>query len=171
MASLIEDLIITLTSENEIYEQLLPVAKDKTQIIVKNNLEELQKITEIEQLLVEKITPLENKREEVVLNIGTVLNIKKEELHITKIIETLKNQPEHQEELTKIHTKLKTTVNRLVDINNHNQKLIKHSLEMLEFNMNFIQSTRMAPSTNSYTKGAYQDDSGMPTPGMFDTKQ
>lgn len=171
MASLIEDLITTLTSENEIYQELLPIAKDKTHIIVKNNLEDLQKITEEEQLLVEKITPLEHKREDVVLNIGTVLSIRKDELHITKIIEALKNQPEHQEELRKIHEKLKATVNQLVDINNHNQKLIKHSLEMLEFNMNFIQSTRTAPSTNGYTKGAYQDDSGMPAAGMFDTKQ
>lgn len=171
MASLIDDLITTLNNEYVIYEKLLPIAMEKTQVIVKNNLEELQKITDLEQTLVEKITPLEHKREEVVSNIGMVLSIKKDELHITKIIESLEQQKDYQEELNQIHKKLKETVHKLVDVNNHNQKLIQHSLEMLEFNMNFIQSTRVVPGNNGYTKGASQFEGVSIQSGMFDAKQ
>ena len=171
MASLIDELITTLNLENEIYEQLLPVAKEKKKIIVNNDLVELQAITEVEQKLVEKINPLEHKREEVVSNIGMVLNLKKEQLHITKIIETLENQPESRDALDRIHKKLKKTVNQLVELNTQNQKLIKHSLEMLEFNMNFIQSTRNAPENNGYTRGANRYQTGMPVAGLFDAKQ
>lgn len=171
MASLIEELITTLRGEQIIYEDLLPLAKKKTQIIVKNDLEELLAITEEEQSVVEKINVLEHKREEIVSNIGMVLSKKPEELHISKIIQALENQPEHRDQLSEIHQKLKKTIQKLVEINNHNQELIGQSLEMIEFNMNFIQSTRMSPGNSGYTKGASQFDGPMPQTGMFDAKQ
>lgn len=171
MASLIEELITTLRGEQIIYEDLLPLAKKKTQIIVKNDLEALLAITEEEQAVVEKINVLENKREEIVNNIGMVLSKKPEDLHISKIIDALENQPEHREQLSEIHQKLKKTIHKLVEVNKHNQELIEQSLEMIEFNMNFIQSTRMSPGNSGYTKGASQFDGPGPQTGMFDAKQ
>jgi hypothetical protein len=49
--------------------------------------------------------------------------------------------------------------------------LIENSLEMIEYNMNFIQSTRMSPGSNNYNRDAstsYGIDLG---PGAFDAKQ
>ena len=45
MASLIEELISTLKAEKAVYEELVPVSEQKTKILVKNDLEELKKIT------------------------------------------------------------------------------------------------------------------------------
>jgi flagellar biosynthesis/type III secretory pathway chaperone len=171
VASLIEELIITLGQEHDIYKQLIPIAQNKTKIIVSNDLEALQKITEQEQLMVEKITVLEHKREETVKNIGTVISKDPSKLQIKAIIQLLEKQPKEQKQLSETHDNLKTTIQRLVEINNHNKSLIQQSLEMIEFNMNFIQSTRMSPGNNSYNRGAAQFDMPSMQTGMFDAKQ
>ena len=63
---------------------------------------------------------------------------------------------------------------RLVDVNTKNKNLIENSLEMIEFNMNFIQSTRMSPGNNNYDKNASAAGSGVDAgfgTGSFDAKQ
>jgi len=171
VASLIEELIEILDKEYEIYQHLIPIAEQKTRIIVKNELTELQKITEKEQLAIEKINVLERKREIIVGNIGTVINKKPSTLNIKAVIMLLDKQPKEQKALSIIHDNLKDTIHRLVEINSRNKSLINQSLEMIEFNMNFIQSTRMSPGNNTYTKGASQYDIPASRTGMFDAKQ
>lgn len=170
MASLIEELITTLDQENEIYESLIPVNEKKTKIIINNDLKALQESTELEQELVQKITALEAKRQEVIINIGTVINRNPGTLTLKNLIRLLEKQPKEQEQLSIIHDKLQKTVHRLTELNHQNQSLIEQSLEMIEFNMNFIQSTRMSPG-NNYNK----DASGVVMPQeqtrMFDAKQ
>ena len=55
MASLIEELIDVLEQECVIYEDLYKVSDTKTQAIVKGDIENLQKITENEQNVIEKV--------------------------------------------------------------------------------------------------------------------
>jgi hypothetical protein len=80
-------------------------------------------------------------------------------------------QPEEQKQLSVIHDSLKATLNTIVEINNRNKSLIQQSLEMIEFNMNLVQSTRMSPGSNSYTRGAAQFELLAAQTGMFDAKQ
>lgn len=171
MASLIEELITVLRSEDEIYQKLIPIEETKTKTIIKNDLQALQEITEQEQRVVEKINALERKRQEVIVNIGTVTNRKPETLNIKTISEFLKKQPKEYKELCSVHDSLKKTLKRLVQVNNQNKSLIEQSLEMIEFNMNLIQSTRMSPGTNNYTKTAVQWEPEVAPTGMFDAKQ
>lgn len=163
VASLMEDLITVLSAETVLYEQLLPIAEQKTRIIVENDLEKLEKITAEEQTFVDKVTVLEKKRMEIMFNIGTVINRNPEHLKIKDIIKFLERQPKEQKELSMLHDKLKQTVEKLMEANSRNKTLILQSLEMVEFNMNFVQSTRMAPGNNNYTKMATSmvDGSGM----------
>lgn len=171
MASLIEELIDILEQEYEVYKQLLPIALEKTQVIVKNDLTSLQLITEKEQLSVDQINYLERRRETVMLNIRTVLNRKTKDFNLKALIELLDKQTKEQKALSILHDNLKSTIQRLVEVNNHNKSLIKQSLEMIEFNMNFIQSTRMSPGNNTYTKSASRYDAQLRGTGMFDAKQ
>ena len=43
----------------------------------------------------------------------------------------------------------------MVRVNEQNKELIRNALEMVEFDMNLIQSIRTAPETANYNKGAY----------------
>ena len=89
---------------------------------------------------------------------------------MSTIIKLIGKQPEEQKQLSKIHDSLSATVKRLVAINERNKSLINQSLEMIEFNMNLIQSTRTLPGMNNYTKGALETDIVGET-GKFDARQ
>ncbi len=171
MASLIEELISTLKAERAVYEELVPVSEQKTKILVKNDLEELKKITAEEQLLIDRAGVIGHKREEVIKNIGVVLNKTPEELDLTSLTRLMAKQPEEKKTLAALHDSLRTTMRRLVEVNERNKDLIENSLEMIEFNMNFIQSTRMSPGNNNYNRNAtnsYTSDYGG---HGFDAKQ
>jgi flagellar biosynthesis/type III secretory pathway chaperone len=171
VASLIDELIIVLEDECNVYQQLIPISNEKTQVIVKNDLTSLQEITTKEQTAIGRINSLERKRNQIMENIRTVINRKTGEFTLNTLIGLMEKQPKEQKALSTIHDNLKSTIQKLVDINNRNKSLIQQSLEMIEFNMNFIQSTRMSPGNNTYTKGASGYETLASRTGMFDAKQ
>ena len=65
MASLIEELITTLNDELAVYEALVPLADRKSGVIIENRVDELERITEQEQLAAEHLGSLEKKREKI----------------------------------------------------------------------------------------------------------
>ena len=172
MASLIDELIATLESEKEIYEKLIPISESKTKVLIESNLEELHKITEEEQELSDQILVLEHKRQDVINNMGIVLNKEPESLNLVMISRLLSKQPDEKKQIDVLHDSLQKVARRLVDINTRNKSLIEQSLEMVEFNMNFIQSTRMSPGSNNYDRNAGTAESGdVYEAGSFDAKQ
>lgn len=170
MASLMEELISTLSQEKELYLALLPIAEEKTKAIVANDLEKLQEITDREQTAVSKISALERKREEVITNMGIVLGRKPQDLTLAELIRITEKQPKDQAALAGLKDALGTAVKKLADVNERNNVLIRHSLDMIQFNMNLLQSTRMVQG-NNYTKSAGESIPGAAQTGMFDAKQ
>ena len=169
MASLIEELIMVLGDEEKIYSEIIPIAEKKTQIIVNNDLQSLNSITEEEQELLGKISKLEKKRQEVIRNIGIVMNKKESELNFVTIIELLNGQEKEQVDLRKLHDKLKRTIDILSTLNERNQMLIKQSLEMIDFDINLMQSLRTSPGVGQYNIASEVEMQGMKS-GMFDAK-
>ena len=170
MASLMEELLSTLSQEKDLYLALLPIAEEKTKAIVANNLDELQEITNREQQAVGRISALERKRDEVIQNMGIVLGRKPRELTLAELIRITDKQPKDQAALTKLKDELGAAVKQLADVNERNNVLIKNSLDTIQFNMNLIQSTRMVQG-NNYTKSAGESMPGATQTGMFDAKQ
>ena len=164
MASLMENLISVLREECREYEGLLELSHRKTAVIVSNNLENLEKITDEEQDLVSRISNLEKKRMEVTADMANVLN---------KDVNTLKQgRPAEQKALAEIHDSLHTSVRELKRVNEQNQELIKNALELVEFDMNLIQAMKAAPQTANYNRGAYSSGSTMGVVNSgFDAKQ
>ena len=152
MASLIDDLTAVLQQEMEVYQTLIPISEQKTEVLIRGDLKRLQEITDQEQELLDQASAYGHRREEVLHNMGMVLNRPVKDLSLTGLIELLGKQPEEQERLALLHDELQQTMKRLVDVNTKNKNLIENSLEMIEFNMNFIQSTRMSPGNNNYDK-------------------
>ncbi|MCR5521545.1 MAG: flagellar protein FlgN [Lachnospiraceae bacterium] len=171
MAGLISELVNVMTSENDLYKELIPIASQKTRVIIDNDLNALQEITDKEQRAIERINALERKREEVIKNIGTVLSRDPETLDMKSLIEIMKKQPAEKDALCRIHDELTRTLKTLVTINDRNKLLIEQSLEMIDFNINLIQSTRMSPGVSNYTRGAHEDQASSSGTGMFDAKQ
>lgn len=166
-----EELITVLGQEKEIYEKLIPISERKTAILIREDLPELQKITDEEQSLLDAAYAADRKREKIIADIGVVLNRDPKELDLTTLAKLMTRQPAEKKRLSELHDSLKPVMQQLVNVNQRNKELIENSLEMIEFNMNFIQSTRMSPGSNNYNRNAsssYGIDMG---PGAFDAKQ
>lgn len=155
MASLMENLIDVLEKESEEYRTLLELSMRKTPVIVSENLEELAKITDEEQLIVDRINHLDNIRNEAVNDIANVLNKDVTKLKITDLIKMLDSRPEEQRLLAAAFDKLRDVVQNVARVNEQNRELIQSALEMVQFNMNLIHSVKAAPETANYNRGAY----------------
>lgn len=170
MASLVDDLISTLEDENEVYKELMVLSESKTTVIVKGNLEELQRITEKEQQFVEVLVKLEKKRTEVVRDIALVLGKDEDSMTIRNIAGLLKGQEKEQKRLSEIHDKLKMTLDNVSRINDINKNLIETSMEMAEFDLNLYRGMYQMPETGNYNKNAYNTNVSGGYGGVFDAK-
>ena len=172
MASLMENLLEILKKENSEYEILLELSKRKTPVIIKGDIVELQKITEEEQNVVGRINRIAANREQILADIANVINKDVKTLKLSNLIQLLVKQPKEQEVLSILHDSLKTTLGNMEKINNQNRELLKHSLEMIEFDLNLIQSLKQAPETADYNKGAYSMGNTIgANQGGFDARQ
>lgn len=172
MASLMENLMDILEREQAVYEQLLQLSMEKTPILVKGDTEALQKITDEEQDVIDKVNHLDKKRQEVMKDIANVINRDVETLKIVHLIQMLEQRPAEQKRLSAINDRLKETVDKMRRCNEQNKILIEHSLEMVSFDLNLIQGMKSAPETANYNKGALNAGSVIGTnSGSFDAKQ
>ena len=154
MASLMENLIEVLDLESAEYEDLLGLSTRKTSVIVAGNTEELAKITDEEQNVVSKINRLEKKRQEVFTDIAIVINKDVNTLMLADLVEMLDARPQEQQKLARVHDRLRSAVHEVKRVNMQNKVLIENALEMVEFDMNMLQSLKAAPETANYNKGA-----------------
>ena len=172
MASLMENLIDILNKESSEYESLLELSMKKTPIIVAGDLEGLQKITDEEQIVVSRINHLEKLRIEDIKDIANVLNKDVKTLKLANLIEMLEGRPVERQQLAEVHDRLQSVVHRVQMINNQNGELINQALEMVEFDMNLLQSMKSAPETADYNRGAYNAGNSMGiSRSGFDAKQ
>ena len=164
--------MMTLEAEITEYNKLLELAKKKTPIIVKGDMEQLRLVTDDEQRVADAIATLDVKRATITKDIANVINKDVESLKLSVLIEILSKQPEEQRRLADIRDRLKTVVDSVKMINDQNKDLVKHSLEMVEFDLNLIKSMRQAPETNNYGRSAINSGSFLGgNAGGFDAKQ
>ncbi len=172
MASLMENLIRVLGQEGDLYEALLQLSSSKTPVIVSGNLEELAQVTEKEQELVARITGLEKERTQAMKDIATVLNKDVETLKLTDLIRVLEKRPTEQRQLAAERDRLQEIADNVRRVNDRNQELLKSSLEMVQYEMNILQSGRKAPETANYTRAAGTAGEAIGVSfGGFDAKQ
>ena len=155
MASLIENLISVLEGEAAEYDKLLELSTRKTPVIVAGNLEELQRITDDEQEVVNRINRLDNERSEVMTDIANVMNRDVKTLKLATLVELLSQRPQESRRLAEVHDRLKSVTGSMQRVNEQNKELIAHSLEMIDFDLNLLQAMKAAPETANYDRGAH----------------
>ncbi|MDE6944526.1 MAG: flagellar protein FlgN [Lachnospiraceae bacterium] len=167
-----EVLIDVLEQENQEYEKLLSLSMRKTSVIVSEDLTELTRITDEEQIIVGRINRLDHQRNEAVNDIADVLNKDVDKLKIVDLIRMLAARPEEQEKLAIVFDKLRESVRSVKRVNEQNRELIKDALELIQFDMNVLQAMNKAPESANYNKGAYNTGDMIGTSHMtFDAKQ
>ena len=171
MASLIEELVDVLGREEKIYADLIPIQEEKLRAVIANDLDAMRRLSDDEQNLVDEAGNLETKRIRIVKDISTVLGKGSGIMDLEQIVAALKNQPEEQKILRELHDRLRRTVSRLQELNVQNKDLLSQAMEMVEFNMNVIRSTRMSSGSSNYSSSAAQVDLPAMEAGTFDAKQ
>jgi len=171
VASLIENLTDILQKEHTEYEKLLELSMKKTPIIVRGDVQELQKITDEEQDVVQEVSRLSKKREELMSDIASVMNKDVQTLTLKEIIGILESRKDERARLAALYDGLKATVENMNRSNNQNKELLENALEMVEFDMNLVKGMNSAPETAEYNKGAYAAGGAPGGSGAFDARQ
>jgi hypothetical protein len=135
MRELVSTLILTLEKEDQIYNEVLNLAKEKKRTLVDGNMKELESITQKEQQYVLSLVKIEEAREKIVRSLLKELGVSSVE-NITELVGYLDS--EERLAVEGVKRTLQHTI-KFVDIENEfNQKLIQQSLELLELNMEVI---------------------------------
>lgn len=163
MATLLEELKSVLNDELQYYMELNIISKEKKNVIVANNIEDLSKINAVENMLVSRIQKLGIKRDEIVQDMAIVLNKNKDTITIMDIALAMKDESD-KEELTKLVDDIVNEVDELKQQNVINKELIELSQEYIQFTMNVIQTT-MYSEDNNYDKNKIVE-----TKSKFDSK-
>ncbi len=171
MASLMNELVDVLNMEKEFYQSLTGIAKEKTPVIIEGNIEELQKITEKEQPIVEKLQALEKKRTQIMNDAAEVLEKERGSLKLADLVRMFTNQPEEQKKLAAVYDQLMFTLKDMDVINKRNQMLLEQALEMVEFDIHLYQNLKRAPENANYGKDAYSVADKRGGSASFDAKQ
>lgn len=162
MAGMIEELISVLEKQVECYEFLYGLSEEKRQSIIKNDINELQKITGLENTLITENVTLDKKRSELMKDIEMVLNLKKNPVTLSDVAAAIDGKPSH-DRFAEVSKAIRETVTKLKESNDRNRALIDNSLEYIEYTMNYIHSS----INGDVTYSAEPHDNK----GMFDTRQ
>lgn len=170
MASLMEDLLDVLHTEDEEYQKLIVLSEKKTDALVSADVQGIQEIAQQEQDIVEVIRRCEKKCDEVIQDMGIVLGRDMQEITVAGLIDMLEKQPEEQKKLQEAYDKLLATARLMKNSNEKNKLLVDQALEMVEFDLTLFRSLRTAPETANYGRDA-TSASPIKGTGRFDQKQ
>jgi flagellar biosynthesis/type III secretory pathway chaperone len=165
-----EELLGVLGEEEAQYQVLVELGGRKRDAVIKADISTLETITVEEQEAASTLLNLSNKRTRVLNDMATVLGKDPSALTISKMISYLENQPKEQQELIQCRERLLEVGNKMHQINQQNEALLKQALEMVEFDLTLIKSTRQAPETANYDRNACNTGDLLGGSG-FDAKQ
>ncbi len=145
----INELMDILEREAKIYEDILKLSQDKTDIIIKGKVKELENITKLEQSLILDMGRLEDLREKTVRDLSTDIDSKSSQLTVTELIKHIdKNQADR---LEGYKTNLLGIIEEVKKVNDLNSKLIQNSIDYINFSINILSSVPAADNNYGNT--------------------
>lgn len=160
----VNELIKILGLETELYSEILNVTKNKTNTIVEGKVAELENMVKLEQSLLLKMGKLESLREQAIDKISVQIGVKPSELTLSQLFKHLDDGD--VQALKKHQDKISAIVNEVRSSNDLNSKLIKNSLDYINFSINLL--TEINSVNNSY--GFDGNSSNSKKRNIFDVK-
>lgn len=133
-----EEIEKLLATELKVLEELRNTSLEKTEIIIANDIDGIQKITEKEEKLAGMIAELERQRQEIFHTWGI-----SKDTPISSLVEKL---PEDGKVLMEIKEDMISIIEEMNIRNALNKDLIEENLDWIDFNMNLITSLDSNPS-------------------------
>ncbi|HHV59489.1 MAG TPA: flagellar protein FlgN [Clostridiaceae bacterium] len=152
---IINSLAEILEEEFKVYSGLLEIAKKKKQIIVDGKVKELEQLVKVEQTCIIHAGKLERQREDIVAELCKEMGIDCNDATISGISNKIGR--EYSEKLEKGRQNLIKTIESLKTENALNARLIKNSLDYIDFSLNLMASLG---SDGSYLKSGEVNEPG-----------
>lgn len=160
---LFDELIEVLTDELNTHKDLLSLTNKKTDIIIAGHVNELDKITQIENTIIITVGKLEERREKVVENIKKQLEIQ-EDLSMSDILKY--SDEETTKEIEKLKDEFLEIIGDLKNKNQLNNVLIQDNLEFINLNLQLLTNSLEQETYNSKT----EKSKSVQNSSLFDTK-
>lgn len=158
----VEQLVLILNKEHEIYEQISQLADVKKQVIIDGKIKELEETTKKEKtftLSLVKLESLRSKTVDALLNLYGLVEVD----NITDLIKYM--TPKEGMAIRTVRDKIMKEVTEIQFRNDQNKKLIEQSLDFIDFNMDLLTTI---DDSNEY--GSDADEKEKETRSLFDMK-
>lgn len=152
MTKSVEQLILTLEKESEIYREILEISTKKREAIRGNQIENLEALAGHEQALVVTLFKLEELREKVLDLILRELKIDHVD-NVTQLTQFL--LPEERQKVLSAKDELIVLVKNTADENRFNNRMIEDKLELIQFNIGML--TQVSDDSGKYDRKAVND--------------
>jgi len=153
MSKSVDQLVLTLNKESDIYTEILELSKKKREAINTNQLDELSEVTRYEQGLVVTLFKLEEIREKVVDMVMREQGIEHAE-NLTDIARYLERQD--RERMLNAKDRLVVLVKNVSEENRFNNRVLEERLQMINLNIELM--TQMSDDSGKYTDKAMAED-------------
>lgn len=170
MASLVEELIVVMETEEKLYQKMVELGEKKKKILIQADIPALDALTVQEQAVSDELIAQINRQGKVLGDIADVLGRSEQKITVTKLIKLMESQKEAKEQLMCAKDRLLAAANQLKELNQQNEKLLKQAIEITEFDITLLRSMRQAPETANYNRNACNAGSILGSSG-FDAKQ
>lgn len=135
MSKLTDQLILVLNKEQEIYDEVIKLSKNKQDAIVLNKIKDLEDVIKKERTYAISLAKLEEIRSKVIDQLLNHYDLR--EINVLSDMYPFMNEKEVRE-IDGMRKKLVNTVGILGQKNEMNKKLIEQSLDQIEFDLNLI---------------------------------
>lgn len=163
MSKMIDQLLLALNKEQEIYDEVIAMSKDKQQAIVNNDLTKLQVIMEKEKTYSISLVKLEEIRSKMLNQLVKEYDLV-EINNLSDLYPFMKDQDVRK--IENIRTRLMNTVKILSQKNELNKQLLEQSIEQVQFDLNLM--TTVGEGNVNYEGNA--SDTDVERRSIFDRK-
>ncbi len=170
MAGIVYELIEVLEEQKECYEGLSTLSDYTQTAVVNKNLEFLNEVVKTQEQFTGRLSVLEKKREGLMKDIAIVTGMDYKEITITKLIQKLGSENEAANKLELLKKEIKELLDELSRKSDLNKMLLEQSLELVNFTINAIESTKGYSYVGNYNRPG-EEMSVERQQSIFDTKQ
>ncbi len=156
MASLYDELVSNLKEQFEYYGELTAIGKEKTSIIINNDIESLAKINQVENMLVVRLEKLDKKNSEILNDIIMVTGKQIDNVTVKNVASLLSN--EEGAELERLTQQLFEVATEMKEVNEKNKILVDTSLEFADFSLNVYRQVYDTDVKVTYDKNGKIDN-------------
>jgi len=158
-------LLSLLDMQMNVNRQLLSLADEQRQVIIKNDVGKLDTLVRRQSAQLKQLAMLERKRLDATANLHISLNLQNRPLVLSDLISYA--PPNQQLNIQVLLDEFASLLEKLKDANNSNKLLLQTNIELNEL-MLYLLTDNTDPLNNLYCEDGSKAQEGPAGPGLFD---